>query len=434
MRGRLTPGSSAPDADPLRAEAFREFNLRLTRGAAAPVALGLSGGGDSLALLRLAADWCAQARRPLLALTVDHALSPDAAAWTRFALDKARAAGAQALALPWTGPKPAAGLPAAARAARHALLAQAARAAGAGVVLLGHTADDVAEGERMRLADAPGLGRLRAWAPSPAWPQGRGVFLLRPLLGLTRGRLRAWLRDRGEAEWIEDPANVDPRYARARARSALQGRDLRPHAPPPGSGVRGASALAAEAVADGWGRVVWPCDRLAAASREDVTQALAMACVCVGGGGALPRFAATSAAATALQAGAGALTLAGARVAVRGGDIVLTRAPPRAGAAGGELIDGVWDGRFAVAADAPGWTVGRLAGHAARLPTDDRRALTAIPADARAALPALLAPDGAPRLPRPFSDGPGAAPCLVAARLRAAGGGVLREADLEDVG
>ena len=34
----------------------------------------------------------------------------------------------------------------------------------------------------------------RVWSPSPAWPEGRGVFLLRPLLAHRRAELRALLR------------------------------------------------------------------------------------------------------------------------------------------------------------------------------------------------------------------------------------------------
>ncbi|HEY0601010.1 ATP-binding protein, partial [Brevundimonas sp.] len=54
----------------------------------------MSGGGDSVALLRLASDWARANGRRLLALTVDHGLSPDSAAWTAFAARAARAAGA----------------------------------------------------------------------------------------------------------------------------------------------------------------------------------------------------------------------------------------------------------------------------------------------------------------------------------------------------
>ena len=61
------------------------------------------------------------------------------------------------------------------------------------------------------------LGRLRDSAPSPVWPEGREVFLFRPLLDVRRAELRALLRGRG-LDWIDDPANADPRSLRARVR------------------------------------------------------------------------------------------------------------------------------------------------------------------------------------------------------------------------
>jgi tRNA(Ile)-lysidine synthase len=169
--------------------------------------------------LRLAADWARANGRRLLALTVDHGLTPDSSAWTTFAERAARAAGADWRGLCWTGPRPATGLSAAARSARHRLIADAAREAGARVILLAHTADDIAEGEVMR-AGGSTLGLLRDWSPSPVWPEGRGLMLFRPMLGAGRREVRDWLAGQG-ANWIDDPGNEDPRFARSRARQAL---------------------------------------------------------------------------------------------------------------------------------------------------------------------------------------------------------------------
>ena len=72
---------------------------------------------------------------------------------------------------------------------------------------MGHTASDLAEAAAMR-AEGSTTPSPREWAPSPAWPEGRGVFLLRPMLHLARGEIRAWLAARGQT-WIEDPANAD---------------------------------------------------------------------------------------------------------------------------------------------------------------------------------------------------------------------------------
>src|SRR5205814_800845 len=141
--------------------------------------------------------------------------------WSRFAAAAAAKLGVAHRALVWRGDKPATGLPAAARAARHALLAAAARREGAAVILRGHTADDLMEAELMRRAGSSAPSP-RVWAPSPAWPEGRGVFLLRPLLGHRRADLRELLTGLGE-RWIEDPANDDPRFARPLARRQLAG-------------------------------------------------------------------------------------------------------------------------------------------------------------------------------------------------------------------
>src|SRR6185437_3124426 len=84
---------------------------------------------------------------------------------------------------------------------------------------MGHTADDLLEAAAMR-TEGSTVPDPREWALSPAWPEGRGVFVLRPLLETRRAELREWLSVRGET-WIDDPANEDARFARSRARSLL---------------------------------------------------------------------------------------------------------------------------------------------------------------------------------------------------------------------
>ncbi|MDQ1154401.1 tRNA lysidine(34) synthetase TilS [Brevundimonas sp. SORGH_AS_0993] len=242
------------------------------------MALALSGGGDSMALLHLAADWARARQRPLLALTVDHGLNRDSARWTEQAAAAARAAGTDWRGLKWDGDKPVTGLTAAARAARHRLIAEAARGAGARVILMAHTADDVAEADWMR-AEGATLGRVREWSPSPVWPEGRGLMLLRPLLDERRATLRRWLSARG-LNWIEDPANVDPRFGRSRARQALAALALAKGeaapAPPLATFSGQAQADAPLFVRD---------DGLVRTGRDIGAPALAAALVSVGGGG-----------------------------------------------------------------------------------------------------------------------------------------------------
>ena len=95
----LTPTAPCVLPGHLERSAADILDRRLDPGSSAPLALGLSGGGDSLALLLLVAPWARVHGRPLLALTVDHGLHPDSPRWTAFAGEAARRAGADWRAL-----------------------------------------------------------------------------------------------------------------------------------------------------------------------------------------------------------------------------------------------------------------------------------------------------------------------------------------------
>ena len=193
----------------------------------APLLVGLSGGGDSTALLLALAQ-----RYPgrVHALVVDHALrvgsAEEAAAAAEAAKRIAVPCDVRRLSWPTTEKsQSAASKPghAALRRARHAALYDHARALGACCIALGHTADDQAETILMRAArgsDWQGLAGMRAFAPAPIWPEGRGLWIMRPFLHVSRESLREALRARG-TRWIEDPSNQDARFARPRARAAL---------------------------------------------------------------------------------------------------------------------------------------------------------------------------------------------------------------------
>ena len=237
MQLTSTRSDATSPASGLASRVFDRLDARLEFNVNRPVVLALSGGGDSMALLDLAALWAARRGRRLLAVTVDHGLNPDSARWNSVAARAAASVGAEWRGIRWDGPRPTTGLPAAARAARHALIADVAREVGARVMLFAHTSSDVAEADWMR-ARGSSLGRIRAWAPSPAWPQGRGLMLLRPLLPESRERIRTYLAGRGLG-WVEDPGNVDPRYARSRARRDLAAGDAVPAPASPPRAIRG---------------------------------------------------------------------------------------------------------------------------------------------------------------------------------------------------
>jgi tRNA(Ile)-lysidine synthase len=392
--------------------AVREvLDRRLLRASPRPLVVALSGGGDSLALTLIADAWAREVGRELIVATVDHRLQAESAAWTTTCAAIADRLGRRFLPLAWAGDKPATGLPAAARAARHRLLADAARKAGAQVILMGHTADDQREAALMRNAGST-TPDARAWAPSPVWPEGRGVFVLRPMLDVARADLRAWLAARGET-WIDDPANADPRYARTRARRTPS---------PPASNPERRALVLADRVREHASILTLDRAELRDADAESARRLVAVAAVCAGGGERLPATArATRLAETLRAAGPVIATLAGARIEADASEVRFFREAGEAARGGLPPAHPpiVWDGRFEVTS---GQEVRRLAGLAGQLSPTEQSALRALPPAARGGLPVIIDEDGSVTCPALTGT-----PSLVGERLRAAAGLVQRE-------
>lgn len=140
------------------------------------------------------------------------------------------------------------------------------------------------------------------------------------------------------------------------------------------------------------------------ADRTLSAQTLAAALVCAGGGDRPPRGERLAILRARLQAGEEfTAALVGARVEARDDAVLITREAgefarrPLAPLPLPSGVETVWDGRWAIAVDQPGWSVVPAAGHRARLSKTDRAWLDALPAAARGGQPVLIrnAPDAA---------------------------------------
>ncbi|MFT3730141.1 MAG: tRNA lysidine(34) synthetase TilS [Hyphomicrobium sp.] len=193
------------------------------------VVLAVSGGPDSLALMVLAAEWRARSpnSKPFLSVaTVDHGLRPGSGDEADAVGAEARRRGLSHVTLIWDGPKPASGLPMAAREARYRLLEDHACAAGADriAIVTAHHRDDQAETFAMRLARGAGIDGLAGMQAERPLRDGSPVMLVRPFLAFPKSRLVATLHARG-IRYAEDPTNSDHRYERPRVRSLLAALD-----------------------------------------------------------------------------------------------------------------------------------------------------------------------------------------------------------------
>jgi tRNA(Ile)-lysidine synthase len=206
---------------PIRADELPGLFAHLPEHPEVSLALAVSGGSDSMAMMVLFADWLGGDQRRHTVLTVDHHLRAQSEAEARMVAERATALGFGHVVLDWQNSKPSSGLQAAAREARYRLMRDYLAAHGMTTLLVAHTRDDQAETLLMRLARGSGLDGLAAMAPAreiDVREGGAALRLVRPLLGLSKARLKATLKERG-VDWIEDPSNAEPAFERTRWRA-----------------------------------------------------------------------------------------------------------------------------------------------------------------------------------------------------------------------
>ncbi len=183
------------------------------------IALGVSGGVDSLALLVLTARWASMnpGAPEVWVYSVDHGLRDEAQDEVAFVLEVAQKYGfkSRGLSVGNGGQVPA--NQADARRARYQVLRDAMAADGAEILLTGHHADDQGETIMMRLAHGSGISGL---AGMRVFSEVEGVEIFRPLLNLSRNDL-SQIVALEKLDAVVDPSNTDEKYERARWRKIM---------------------------------------------------------------------------------------------------------------------------------------------------------------------------------------------------------------------
>ncbi len=183
------------------------------------IAIGVSGGADSMALTLLLADYAKETGRQLTALTVNHnlrAAAKDEAAQTAHILKKR---GIPCHILDWQPTTQKTAIQKRARDARYRLMTEYCRENNIPVLFLAHHAGDQAETFWMRLQAGSGIDGLACMEKLRREPES-GILIARPLLNFEKDDLKAVCTDHGTG-WIEDPSNTAPQYLRSRIRKTL---------------------------------------------------------------------------------------------------------------------------------------------------------------------------------------------------------------------
>ncbi|MCH2165218.1 MAG: tRNA lysidine(34) synthetase TilS [Marinovum sp.] len=204
------------------------------------LALAVSGGGDSMAMLTLAHNWTHRWGVRLWVVTIDHGLRPEAGEEAAMVAAECAALGHSHHTLRWTFDG-VGNVQARAREARLTLIDQ--WRGGVEHVLMAHSQDDVAETFLMRLERGAGVDGLASMSsrrtvtgiadevgeiigdgPLPPraeqYAERSPMQIIRPCLEFSRAELRHYLTTL-HGVWVEDPSNEDPKFDRVRVRRLL---------------------------------------------------------------------------------------------------------------------------------------------------------------------------------------------------------------------
>lgn len=217
VENKIQQGTLSQTSAPVSADEFSRMMDAVGYFETSPaVAVGVSGGADSLSLAILTQEWATARGGKVIALTVDHGLRTDSSKEATWVSDQMRKSDIEHHTLIWGGEKPEAGIQEKARIARRDLMLNWCRDNGVLHLALGHHVDDQVETHLMRLSRGSTAVGLAAMALVRECAAAR---IVRPMLSVTKSRLEATLKSR-EQDWVRDPSNEMEHFERVRVRRA----------------------------------------------------------------------------------------------------------------------------------------------------------------------------------------------------------------------
>lgn len=206
----------------MRIDVLNKFNKEIadfvSRKTKPVVAVGLSGGSDSMALLFMMYEWMRDIGGKVIVLTVDHRLRAESASEALHLSDILKERGIEHHILVWNHVEVSSNIQDKARIARRELLTDWCHKNNVRQLFLAHTKDDVAETFLMRCFRGSGVAGLAAISKKTAH---KGIEICRPLLSFSKEELRNYLIERG-IKWIEDSSNTNTKFMRTKIRNLIK--------------------------------------------------------------------------------------------------------------------------------------------------------------------------------------------------------------------
>lgn len=170
------------------------------------VVLAVSGGLDSIALLHATVQ--AELELPLLAIHINHQLSPNANNWQDFVMRECASLGVELVCIKVEVNPAGVGVEEAARSARYAAIESQLQVGD--LVLMAHHQLDQVETFFLRLARGAGVKGLAGMAALRPWG---AATLGRPFIEVGREEIEQFARSLG-LSWVEDESNASEKYDR----------------------------------------------------------------------------------------------------------------------------------------------------------------------------------------------------------------------------
>ena len=188
------------------------------------IAVAVSGGVDSIALVLLLQGWCATKGVNLVALTVDHGLRPESVNEAEFVQKFMHEKGIEhhILKINWPHEKPTKAVQEKARSERYENLLSWCYDRHISCLFLGHHLNDQAETYLIRLRNNSsiiGLAGMRLVT------NRQRCIIVRPLLPIEKDKIVATANNL-KATWVDDPSNKNPNFERVFWRNFIEGESI----------------------------------------------------------------------------------------------------------------------------------------------------------------------------------------------------------------
>lgn len=181
------------------------------------IALAVSGGPDSMAMLCLINNWAKTFKKEIIAITVNHNLRPEAQEECKYVADFCSKNQIKHIRLEWIHEKISSNVHDQARKARYDLMSKYCLENSVDVLCTAHHMDDRVENFLIKVHRGSGLLGLIDKQEITY----NGLKVIRPLFNWKKSDILDYL-DKNNIRYFEDPSNEDPKYLRSNIRKWLK--------------------------------------------------------------------------------------------------------------------------------------------------------------------------------------------------------------------